>query len=246
MTLQPAASTDRKPGSAACVLFDLDGTLADTASDLAYALNATLKHFGKAPLPFEHIRPKVSHGGAALIELGFGLPAGAPGFEPRRRFLLEVYHANLCRGTRLFPGMAGVLETLESAGLRWGIVTNKPAWLTDPLLEHMGLHRRSGCNVSGDTLAQRKPHPAPILHACRELAVAPAATLYVGDASRDIDAGRAAGCTTVSALYGYIEAHDNPADWGADYAIDQPEALLGLPPLAALRPDREPHSEIPA
>ena len=215
----------RKPDA---VLFDLDGTLADTAQDLAYALNQTLLHYGQATLPFEQIRPVVSHGGIALIKLGFGIQPDSPGFEDRRRFLLDVYQDNLCRETALFPGMEKVLEGLESNQLPWGIVTNKPAWLTDPLIDAMQLDERAGCVISGDTCAQRKPHPQPILHACDLLDCEPADTWYVGDAGRDMEAGRAAGCMTIGALYGYLHPDDPPAAWQADLNIDAPEQLLDL------------------
>ena len=210
------------------VLFDLDGTLADTAKDLAYALNRTLQHYGEPELSFERIRPVVSHGAIALIRLGFGMTPETDGFEERRQYLLKVYEDNLCRETTLFPGMARVLEHLESRRLPWGIVTNKPAWLTDPLMDAMGLDRRAGCVISGDTCSNRKPHPEPILHACALLAAAPAQSWCVGDAGRDIQAGRAAGCVTVGALYGYLHPEDPPESWQADLTIDTPEQLLDL------------------
>jgi len=210
------------------VLFDLDGTLADTGPDLAFALNRTLEHFRREPLPYETIRPVVSHGGIALIKLGFQMQPESPGFEDRRRYLLDVYAANLCRETTLFPGMAAVLEHLEARGLPWGIVTNKPAWLTDPLIAAMQLQGRAGCVVSGDTCVNRKPHPEPILHACTLLGSPPAGTWYVGDAGRDMQAGRAAGCVTVGALYGYLHPEDPPDCWQMDLTIDHPEALLDL------------------
>lgn len=210
------------------VLFDLDGTLADTAPDLAYALNQTLLRFERQPLPYATIRPVVSHGGIALIQLGFGIATDAPGFEQRRQYLLDVYAANLCRETVLFPGMAEVLEYLEARALPWGIVTNKPAWLTDPLIAAMQLDHRAGCVVSGDTCAQRKPHPQPILHACQLLDRDPTDTWYVGDAGRDIEAGRAAGCPTVGALFGYLHPEDPPEAWHSDLMIETPAQLLEL------------------
>lgn len=215
----------RAPGA---VLFDLDGTLADTGPDLAYALNRTLEHFGQPPLPYAQIRPHVSHGAMALIRLGFGLEPEHPGFEARRRFLLDVYADNLCRDTVLFPGMDTTLARLERDGIPWGIVTNKPAWLTDPLVRAMGLDGRAGCVVSGDTCARRKPHPDPLLHACRLVGREPAATWFVGDAGRDMLAGRAAGCVTVAALYGYIHPDDPPDAWGNDLVIEYPEQLAEL------------------
>ncbi|HID49921.1 MAG TPA: HAD family hydrolase, partial [Chromatiales bacterium] len=148
------------------VLFDLDGTLADTAPDLAASLNAVLEANGRSPLPFETIRPAVSHGGMALIRLGFGLEPAHPDFDPLRQQLLRQYAGHIAVHTRLFPGMEEVLEHIEQSGMNWGVVTNKPGWLTRPLLEALDLMQRAACVVSGDTLAERKPDPAPMLHAC--------------------------------------------------------------------------------
>lgn len=210
------------------MLFDLDGTLADTAPDLAFALNQTLLHFGRNPLPFEKIRPVVSHGGMALVQLGFDIEPDAENFETYRRFLLEIYKDNLCRDTRLFDGMDQLLEYLETNAIPWGIVTNKPSWLTDPLIEKMGLQQRASCIVSGDTCAKNKPHPDPILYACRQTDVQPEQCFYIGDAARDIEAGRAAGCTTVTALFGYINDADEPEKWQADFDISHPMDMLDI------------------
>ena len=216
----------KKPIEIKAVLFDLDGTLADTAGDLAYALNATLQHYGHAPLPFERIRPVVSHGGIALIRLGFGLQPEDPGFEDKRQYLLKIYQENICRQTRLFDGMAQVLEHLEQQRKPWGIVTNKPSWLTDPLMEQLPLPATTSCIVSGDTCAHNKPHPQPLLYACKLLNSAPEQTLYVGDAERDIQAGKAARMPTACACYGYLQAQDQPRQWGADYQLAHPLELL--------------------
>ncbi|HIE54929.1 MAG TPA: HAD family hydrolase [Chromatiaceae bacterium] len=216
------------------VLFDLDGTLADTAPDLAFALNQTLAAFGQPPLPFETIRPVVSHGGMALIRLGFGLEPDAPGFEERRQYLLRIYLDNICRDTRLFPGMEQVLEQLARQRIPWGIVTNKPAWLTEPLLERLPMPVQPSCTVSGDTCPERKPHPMPLLHACKLIGSRPEHSLYVGDAERDMTAGKAAGMTTVCACFGYLLPEDRPETWPADVRIEAPEALLRLPQFAGL------------
>jgi len=210
------------------VLFDLDGTLADTAPDLAYALNQTLLHYGLPELPFEQIRPVVSHGGIALIKLGFNMQPDEAGFEERRQYLLDVYLNNLCRDTRLFDGMDEVLEHLESNAIPWGIVTNKPAWLTDPLMVEMGLHTRTPAIVSGDTCSNRKPHPEPIEFACQLLGVPAKRCWYVGDAGRDMQAGRAAGCTTIGATFGYIYAEDPIENWDSDINIDHPRQIIGM------------------
>jgi phosphoglycolate phosphatase len=208
------------------VLFDLDGTLADTAPDLANALNRTLQNHGKAPLTLEQIRPAVSHGAAALIRLGFGLQPDDDQFEPLRQELIGYYSEDLSSETTLFPGMDKVLEQLEECGLRWGIVTNKPARLTDPLMEQMGMDQRAACIVSGDTTANSKPHPEPILHACELAGGTPQQCLYVGDAKRDIEAGHNAGTQTLVALFGYLGEEDHPETWQADAQIEQPSGIL--------------------
>ena len=208
------------------VLFDLDGTFADTAPDLANALNRTLENHGKTALPLEQIRPAVSHGAAALIQLGFGLQPGDEPFEALRQELIGYYSEDLSSETTLFPGMKEVLDQLESSGLRWGIVTNKPARLTDPLMEQMGMHERAACIVSGDTTANSKPHPEPILHACELAGGTPQQCLYVGDAKRDIEAGHNAGTQTLVALFGYLGEEDHPEEWQADAHIDHPGGIL--------------------
>ena len=208
------------------VLFDLDGTLADTAPDLANALNAVLMANGREPLPFEAIRPAVSHGGMALIQLGFNLEPDNPDFEPLRRQLLEHYAAHIADETQLFPGMENVLEALEADGRNWGVVTNKPGWLTEPLLDALGLLPRAACVVSGDTLPERKPDPAPLHHACRLAGSQTAECVYIGDAERDILAGRQAGMPTLVARFGYLGEDDRPETWGAHGMVDRPDEIL--------------------
>ena len=208
------------------VLFDLDGTLADTAPDLAYALNTLLSEHGQPPLPYENIRPAASHGAAALIELGFGIPRDTARFAPLRERFLEIYRAHLARETRLFPGMEETLSGLTARGLRWGIVTNKPAFLTDPLIGQLGLTDEAVCVVSGDATQNRKPHPEPMLHACKLAGSRPEECLYIGDAERDIEAGRTAGMKTLVALFGYIGDEDRPEAWGADGLIRTPQDIL--------------------
>lgn len=210
------------------VLFDLDGTLADTASDLAYALNQTLAKHQQPELSFETIRPHVSNGSIALVQIGFNIDIEHPEFNQYRQDILDIYLANVCRETTLFPEMDTVIKTLESNNITWGIVTNKPAYLTDPLMEQMNLSSRAACIISGDTTAHSKPHPEPIFHACRAVGIAPEKCLYVGDAERDIEAGRRAGTATLTALFGYIADHDTPEHWGADKMIKTPIELLHL------------------
>jgi len=208
------------------VLFDLDGTLADTAPDLAYALNTMLLEHGKPSLAYETIRPMASYGAAGLIELGFNIPHNSPRFIPLRERFLAIYKAHLTRETRLFPGVSMLLDQLAGRGINWGIVTNKPAFLTDPLVEQLGLHEDAACVVSGDTTTNRKPHPEPMLHACQLAGSKPEECLYVGDAERDIEAGNAAGMQTLVALFGYIGRQEHPETWGASGLIQEPQEIL--------------------
>jgi len=207
------------------LLLDLDGTLLDTAPDMGGALNRLRAEHGLAPLQEQVIRPVVSHGAMRLVALGFPEATGEQ-FERLRLRFLEVYAENLAIGTRLFPGFDAVLDRLEALGLPWGIVTNKPGWLTDPLLDALGLATRAACAVSGDTVAERKPHPLPLLHAAELIRVRPDRCVYVGDAERDIQAGRAAGMCTVIAAYGYLSADDHPERWQAHGIVEAPGELL--------------------
>jgi 2-phosphoglycolate phosphatase len=208
------------------VLFDLDGTFADTAPDLANALNALLAEEGRATLAFAQIRPQVSHGSIGLLKLGLGAVPGDANFSRLRERLLAIYAANLCRDTRPFPGVLELLDALRARGLNWGIVTNKPAFLTEPLVEQLNLVLPPACIVSGDSTVNRKPHPEPMLLACRQAGSQPAQCLYVGDAERDITAGREAGMKTLVALFGYIDSHETPERWGADGLIRSPAEVL--------------------
>jgi len=208
------------------VLFDLDGTLLDTAADLANALNAVLRLNKRAALPFEQIRPVVSHGGQALIELGFKLCPDHPEFAPLKSQLLDYYQSHIADRTTLFPGMSEVLDTIEQRGMSWGVVTNKPTWLTEPLMDALDLTRRASTIVSGDTVNERKPHPAPLLYACKIVGSKPDACLYIGDAERDITAGHKAGMFTLVAVFGYLMAEDEPENWGATALIQQPSDIL--------------------
>src|SRR4051812_22278539 len=185
------------------VLFDLDGTLLDTARDFHESLNKLRAEEALAPLPFERVRCQVSHGGHALVRLGFGnLEPDA--HEAMRMRLLTIYRGQLARHTRLFAGGDEMLRDLEHRGLAWGIVTNKPGWLTDPLLAELGLSARARAVVSGDTLPVRKPHPDPLLHAAAAMGVAADRCVYVGDAERDMQAAQAAGMYALIAGFGYL------------------------------------------
>lgn len=212
------------------VLFDLDGTFADTAPDLAHALNQTLTAHQQPTLKLEQIRPVVSHGGKALIELGFGLQDTHSDFEPLRQELLAFYLQDIALHTQLFEGIETLVTNLEQHKINWGIVTNKPGWLTEPLMASLmkshELSHKACCIVSGDTLEQRKPHPAPLLYAAKQCQAQPQSCLYIGDAERDIVAGKQAGMRTMVARYGYIETTHNPADWDADKYVDHPNEIF--------------------
>ena len=208
------------------VLFDLDGTLADTAPDLAYALNKLREEKGLEHLPYDDIRVTASYGGIALIKLGFGIDTDDPNFEPLRLRFLALYKENLSRETRLFPGMDLLLTTLQKQDIKWGVVTNKPAYLTEPIIASLGLSDRAAAVISGDTTNNRKPHPEPMLRACEQANSSPEKCLYVGDAERDIHAGKHAGMKTLIALFGYISEDEKPEDWGADGMIRTPMEIL--------------------
>ena len=207
------------------VLFDLDGTVLDTAPDMWNAMNRLLGEQGRALLPYSAIRPFVSHGARGVLLQGFG-DVDADRFAQLQDRFLEIYRANLSEGTRLFAGMDQVLDVLAERGIRSGIVTNKAAWLTEPLLEQMALRDRFDCVVSGDTVAERKPHPLPILHAAALVGLPPAECIYVGDAERDVQAAHAAGMQALVALYGYLGAGEAPHAWGGEGHLDQPMDLL--------------------
>lgn len=208
------------------VLFDLDGTLADTAPDLGHALNRQRRKRGLDELPIETIRPHASAGARGLLKLGFALEPEHPEFDAMRAEFLDFYAERLCQDTRLFPGVPQMLDALESLGMRWGVVTNKPARFTHPLLGLLGLTPRAACVVSGDTTPHPKPHPAPLLAAAAAMGVAPAECLYVGDDRRDVEASIAAGMPCLVAAYGYLGNGGNPAEWGAKFLLPTPLDLL--------------------
>ncbi len=208
------------------VLFDLDGTLVDTAPDLGYALNLQLQRHGKAPLTDAAIRPFASHGSRGLIDLGFGIMPKDDNFIQMRDEYLSIYDTVFTRSPVLLPGIADLLQVIESKGLKWGIVTNKPRRFTEKLIESIHLHLNAACVVCGDDAPQPKPSPATLLLACSQVGVAAENCMYVGDAERDIQAGKAAGMKTVVALFGYIDVTDKPSEWGADALIHAPNDLL--------------------
>jgi phosphoglycolate phosphatase len=225
------------------VLFDLDGTLLDTAPDLVAAANRALGEEGLPPCPLDEAKPYIS--GGARTMLGYWLvktvekrPAARypqtnevsadtmPLFERLMDRMMEHYADNIAERTRYFDGMESVLDDLDQRGLPWGIVTNKHSRFTDALAEALALSQRTRCIISGDTTAEAKPHPLPLLEASRRLGVRAEACVYIGDAARDIEAGRRAGMATLAALYGYIAGGEDTVAWGADDALDCPGDLL--------------------
>ena len=210
------------------VLFDLDGTLIDSAPDLAGACNEMRVERGLAPLPYPELRRMVGAGARGMVGVAFGLAPGDVGYESLRDEFLSRYEARMTRETRVFEAMVPVLAWLAEQQIRWGIVTNKATRFAAPLIASLGLAQRTSTLVCGDTVAHAKPHPAPLLEAAARLQLAPAECVYVGDDRRDVDAGRAAAMATVVATWGYLGAGDAPDAWGADHLIAQPDELPGL------------------
>ena len=214
-------------GAIECVLFDLDGTLVDTAPDMVAVLTDLQLAHGGEPLPYDLARSFVSTGAIGLVRLAF--PSADEGKQKRLHTeYLERYQASVCVRSSLFPGLDGLLDFLDQGGRPWGVVTNKPRRMTEPLMAGLSLSERAACVISGDTLPQRKPHPAPLLLASKQTGIAPARTVYVGDASRDIEAAHAAGMATVAAAYGYITPDDHPGDWLADDMAADTEELTKI------------------
>lgn len=209
------------------VLFDLDGTFADTAPDLGYAVNQMRIARNLPPVPEEKTRPVTSSGARGLLGAGFGITPDHADYPAMRDEFLNIYEANLCRETRLFDGMAHLIDALESRALSWGIVTNKAERFALPLIKLLGYGKRAACVIGGDTTGRLKPHPDPLYAAARAIRIAPELCLYVGDDERDVQAGRAAGMTTVAVRYGYLNGSD-PASWGADAVINAPIDVLPL------------------
>jgi phosphoglycolate phosphatase len=216
----------------AAVLLDLDGTLLDTAPDLARALNTLRQEQQQPVLAFAQIRPHVSHGASAVVQAGFPGVEGAR-FEALRKRFLDLYRAQLVVETALFPGFDVVLEQLERHAIPWGVITNKPAWLTEPLLQQLDLYRRASCVYSGDSLPRRKPDPLPLLTAARALQLAPSRCLYLGDALRDVQAARAADMVALGARFGYIGADEDVTHWPVTAWIERPLELLAWVGLTA-------------
>lgn len=210
------------------ILFDLDGTLVDTAHDLGYALNLQRLRHGLTELSLDVIRPYASHGSKGLLSIGFSLSDEDKAFTSMRDEYLAIYDEVLTRKPILFDGISELLSSLEANHVPWGVVTNKPRRFTQPLMQSIGLLARAACVVSGDDAARPKPYPDTLLKACKQADVTPHECWYVGDAERDIQAGKAAGMRTVVALYGYLSENDQPLTWGADKTIHAPLDLLNL------------------
>lgn len=214
--------------SARCeaVLFDLDGTLVDSAPDLAGAANDLRQAHGLPPLPYEQLRPMVGSGARGMVGVAFGVAPGQPRFEELKHAFLATYESRLLRLTRPFEAVPPLLAALRAAGLRWGIVTNKVHRFTDPIVAGLGLANQAAVVVAGDTTPHAKPHPAPLLEAAKRLQLPPAACVYVGDDLRDVQAGRAAAMATAAAAWGYLGQGEAVHDWGADVLLQQPGELL--------------------
>ncbi|HZV53581.1 MAG TPA: HAD-IA family hydrolase [Rhodocyclaceae bacterium] len=217
-----------RDGKTRAVFFDLDGTLADTAPDLGGALNELLEEFGRIPLDRATLRPHVSAGTRGMLGIGFGLMPDDSDYPNLAKRFLDLYAARLCKGTRLFNGMAPLLDHLDEQGILWGIVTNKPARFTLPLADCLQLSGRAAAIISGDSTSRPKPAPDSLLLACEQAGVSPSLTLYVGDDLRDVQAAHAAGMPAVAAAWGYLG--DGPAidEWNADATIAGPLELLNL------------------
>jgi len=219
-------------GTIRAVLFDLDGTLIDSAPDLAGAANDLRTSQGLPALPYERFRHMVGSGARGMVGVAFDVGPDDARFVLLRDEFLRRYEDRMTQETRVFAAMIPVLEALESVGRPWGVVTNKASRFTDPLVRSLGLFGRAATVIAGDTTAHSKPHPAPLLEAARRVGLAPAQCMYVGDDVRDVQAGRAAGMTTVAAAWGYLGDGGPIEDWGADHIIQTPQELLNLLAMA--------------
>ena len=208
------------------VLFDLDGTLLDTAPDLVYTVNQLRKNTGLEALSIMQLRSKLSLGSKEMIKYALGITENHPQFAMLRKQFLDIYQDHIADATQFFPNMNNVLTHLEKANIPWGIVTNKPTRHTLRLLKALDLESRALCIICGDTLSKYKPDPAPILHACQLLKQDPKHCLFIGDSAVDVIASKAAGTQSLVALYGYIDEQENPYAWQADGYIHDPIEIL--------------------
>jgi phosphoglycolate phosphatase len=218
----------KRPETLRAVIFDLDGTLVDTADEFVPVVQRLRAEHGREPMDAQRIRASVSNGARALVSLGLDMPEDAPDFERNRLRLLELYSEVLGTIATPYPGIQSLLEQLQARGIGWGISTNKPRAYTLPLLEKLAIQPQPGSVVCPDDVGNRKPHPESLYRNCRDLQCAPHEAIYIGDHVRDIDAGRRAGMYTIAAAYGYIEPHDNPLHWGANSLAQLSTDLLDL------------------
>ena len=223
-----ASGAERPPLPVKAVLFDLDGTFADTAPDLAAALNHTRAARQLPPLPLDVVRTQASHGSRGLLKIGLDIEPDAPDYDALRDIFLDYYARNICVHTRLFPGMADLVAELEQRDIKWGIVTNKPHRYTLPLMQALGYAERAACLISGDTCTQPKPHPAPMLKACEIIGVLPGHCLYLGDDLRDMQAANAVAMRGIIACYGYVSCDASIANWNAQGSVNKPMELLSF------------------
>lgn len=210
------------------VLFDMDGTLLDTAPDFIAVCQAMLADHGRPPIDDQRIADVVSGGARAMVAATFDMDPEAEGFETLRQEFLDRYQDHCAVLTRPFDGIAELLESIEKARLIWGVVTNKPVRFAEPVMQQLGLAERSAVLICPDHVTRSKPDPEMLLLACERIGVDPQHVLFIGDDLRDIESGRAAGTKTAAVRYGYIHPEDNPAHWGADVIVDHPRELLAV------------------
>lgn len=208
------------------ILFDLDGTLLDTAQDFITVINVMREQKNKLPLKFEDFRKHAYGESNTMVSFGFDMPIDHPEFSSLKTEFLNLYKHHNTKKTRYFSGMPTVLNYLDSHHIPWGIVTNKPAVLMESITTHFNFDKRARCIVAGDTLSKQKPDPAPLLHACKLAQLDPENTIYVGDMNTDVIAARAAGMKSVAVTYGYHKPGDDPADWAADFTVQSPMDIL--------------------
>ncbi|MGZ8256970.1 MAG: HAD-IA family hydrolase [Gallionella sp.] len=210
------------------VLFDLDGTFADTAPDLAAALNHVRATRDLAPLPLSILRPQASHGSVGLLKVGMNITPDSPDFSALREIFLQHYSDNICVHTQLFDGMAELIDQLDARNIIWGIVTNKPQRFTQPLMQALGYAERAGCLISGDTCANAKPHPDPMRKACELIKISAGNCLYLGDDQRDMQAANAVAMRGIIAHYGYVSEDCSVLNWQAHGSVNTPIELLNF------------------
>ncbi len=208
------------------VLFDLDGTLLDTARDLLAAMNHTLEKYQRSPVSYDTFKSSVFGGADLMITETFNIPLSHPDFNAIKEYFLTYYAENIAQYTRLYPDMGDLLDYIEQEKLPWGIVTNKTTLYTLPLLDALALKERIHCLVMGDTLPYLKPHPAPLLHACNLIGKNPAEVVYIGDYKTDVEAAHAAGMPAIIITHGYYPVHENPAEWQADLTVNTARQII--------------------